>query len=443
MKQQILVTGPVKTRSGYGNHARDICRALIDLDKYDVIINSVRWGNTPMNALEEGNPHHEAIKSRILTQPQLSKQPDLHLHVVVPNEFTPIAKKNIGVTAGIETTVPVPQWLEGMNRMDLNILTSEFTKQGFSNARFEFEDEKTKQRGEVKVVKPMEVLFEGVDTDEYFETNDMDGDITKAFNKITTDWNFLFTGHWLQGGMGEDRKDIGMLIKVFCETFKNQKNAEYLSDLTWETKYGKVTIDALDKIEWILDNIKKSISGDLPKIYLLHGELTDNQMNQLYNHPKVKAHISLTHGEGFGRPLLEACQSGKPVIASAWSGQVDFLNKNYAVLLGGSLTKVPKSAFPKEMLFEESQWFTVNYQQAQQAMVDVFKNYSKYLVKAKQLQLYTKNTFNFEKMKYKLDDIISKVLKDVPKEVGLKLPKLKKVGNTNIPKVTLPKLKKA
>ena len=126
MKQQILVTAPVKTRSGYGNHARDICRALIELDKYDVVINSVRWGSTPMNALEDGNPHHEAIKSRLLTQPQLPKQPDLHLHIVVPNEFTPIAKKNIGVTAGIETTIPVPQWIEGMNRMDLNIVTSEF-----------------------------------------------------------------------------------------------------------------------------------------------------------------------------------------------------------------------------------------------------------------------------------------------------------------------------
>ena len=440
MKQQILVTGPVTTRSGYGNHARDICRALIELDKYDVIINSVRWGNTPMNALEDGNEHHEAIKSRIITTPQLPKQPDLHLHVVVPNEFTPAAKKNIGVTAGIETTVPVPQWIEGMNRMDLNILTSEFTKQGFANARFEFEDEKTKQKGEVKVVKPMEVLFEGVDTNEYFETKDMDEDITNAFNKVDNDWNFLFTGHWLQGNMGEDRKDIGMMLKVFLETFKNQKKQPGLI-----LKTSSASFSILDREDILkkIDNIKKSITGDLPKIYLLHGELTDSQMNQLYNHSKVKAHLSFTHGEGFGRPLLEATQSGKPVIASGWSGQLDFLNKNYAVLLGGSLTKVPQNAFPKEMLFEQSQWFTVNYQQASQVIFDVFKNYNKYLVKSKQLQLYTKNTFNLEKMKYKLDDIVSKILSDVPKEVGLKLPKLKKTGDTNISKVNLPKLKKA
>ena len=107
------------------------------------------------------------------------------------------------------------------------------------------------------------------------------------------------------------------------------------------------------------------------------------------------------------------------------------------------MTKVPKGAFPKEMLFEESQWFTANYQQASQVMFDVFNNYNKYLVKAKQLQLYTKNTFNFDKMKYKLDDIVTKILSDVPKEVGLKLPKLKKVGTTEVPKIKLPKLKKA
>lgn len=439
MKQQILVTGPVKTRSGYGNHARDICRALIELDKYDVIINSVRWGNTPMNALEDGNPHHEAIKSRILTSPQLSKQPDLHLHIVVPNEFTPVAKKNIGVTAGIETTVPVPQWLEGMNRMDLNIVTSQFTKEGFANASFEFEDEKTKQKGVVKNIKPMEVLFEGIDVDEYFETTDMDDDITKAFSKIKTDWNFLFTGHWLSGNVGEDRKDIGMLIKVFCETFKNQKNQPGLI-----LKTSSASFSVLDREDMLkrINGIKDSIQGNLPKIYLLHGELTDSQMNQLYNHPKVKAHVSFTHGEGFGRPLLEATQSGKPVIASGWSGQLDFLNKNYAILLGGTLGKVPKSAFPKEMLFEESKWFTVNYQQASQVMADVFKNYNKYLVKSKQLQLYTKNTFNLDKMKYKLDDIVTKILSDVPKEVGLKLPKLKKAG-VDTSKVKLPKLKKA
>ena len=439
MKQQILVTGPVKTRSGYGNHARDICRALIELDKYDVIINSVRWGSTPMNALEDGNPHHDAIKSRLLTSPQLPKQPDLHLHIVVPNEFTPIAKKNIGVTAGIETTLAVPKWVEGMNRMDLNIVTSEFAKKGFENAKYEFKDDNTGQSGKVEIQKPMEVLFEGVDTNEYYETSKTDDELEKVFSKITTDWNFLFTGHWLSGNIGEDRKDIGMMLKVFYETFKNQKNQPGLI-----LKTSSATFSVLDREDMLkrIKNIKKSIKGDLPKVYLLHGELTDKQMNNLYNQSKVKAHVSFTHGEGFGRPLLEAAQSGKPVIASAFSGHVDFLHKNHSVLVGGTLTDVPKGAFPDDMVVPEAKWFTVNYQQASVALVEVFKNYNKYLIKAKQLQLYTKSTFSFEKMKEKLDSIIDGILKDVPQAVELKLPTLKKAGDSTPQKVKLPKLTK-
>jgi len=167
-KPLVLVTAPVQTRSGYGNHARDICRALIESDKYDVKIQSVRWGNTPPNALEKDNPHHNEIEKRILRQPSLEKQPDLHFHIVVPNEFQPIAKKNVGITAGIEHTVPPAEWVDGMNRMDLNILTSEFARTGFENIKYDKMDERTKQKlGVLQVEKPMEVLFEGADTKIY------------------------------------------------------------------------------------------------------------------------------------------------------------------------------------------------------------------------------------------------------------------------------------
>ena len=215
MKPLLLFTGPPATRSGYGAHARDLLHSLIEMDRFDIKINSLRWGNTPMNALNDQNPKDKLIIDRILTGNELPRQPEIHIQLSVPNEFTPVAKKNIGVTAGIETTIPVPQWIEGLNRMDLNILTSEFTKAGFERAKFEFQDEKTGQKGEVKTIKPMEVLFEGVDTNEYFETKDMDEDITEVFGKIDTDWNFLFTGHWLSGNIGEDRKDISKLVKIF------------------------------------------------------------------------------------------------------------------------------------------------------------------------------------------------------------------------------------
>ena len=422
-KPLVLVTAPVTTRSGYGNHSRDIVRALIDLD-YDVKINSVRWGNTPTNALEPDNKVHQEIRKRILPQPKMEKQPDLHLHLVVPNEFTALGIKNVGMTAGIETTVPPSSWVDGMNRMDLNILTSNFSKHGFEQAIFERVNQQTGQKdGELKVKKPMEVLFEGMDTDVYKSTTDT-SNIDSVFENIDSDWNFLFTGHWLAGNLGEDRKDIGMMLKVFLETFKNQEKQPGLI-----LKTNGATFSVIDREE-ILDkirSIKKDVNGKLPPIYLIHGDFTDEEMNELYNHKKVKAHVSFTHGEGFGRPLLEATQSGKPIIASGWSGHIDFLNPNYCSLLDGSLTKVPKNAFPPDIYFEGSQWFTVNYQQASQVMKDVFSNYEKHLVLAKQLEVYCKQQFSYEKMKEKLGNILAPLLNSVPQQVDLKLPKLKKV----------------
>ena len=420
-KPLVLVTAPIKTRSGYGTHARDICTALIDSDKYEVLINGCRWGNTPLTALEKGNPQHDKIAQRLLTNPKLPKQPDLHIHIVIPNEFQPVGKKNIGITAGIETTIPIPQWLDGANKMDKVLFTSKFTEEVFKNAEFE---DKNKQL--MKFTKPSMALFEGFDPEVYKETNVFSEDVKSAFDKIDSNWNFLFVGHWLSGKLGQDRKDTGMLVKVFLESFKNQKNPPGLI-----LKSSGADFSILDREELLgkINDIKKSVNGVLPPIYLIHGDFTDSQMNELYNHSKVKAHVTFTHGEGFGRPLLEATQSGKPVIAPDWSGQVDFLDKNYAVLLQGGLTQVPDGAFNEQVFFKspENKWFTINYNIASQVLKDVHKNYTKYLVKSKQLQVLTSQKFNLNKMRELLVREVDEVLKDVPQEVKLKLPKLKKV----------------
>jgi hypothetical protein len=265
MKPLVLITAPVQTRSGYGNHSRDICRALIESDKYDVKIQSVRWGNTPPNALEKDNPHHEEIQKRILTEPNLSKQPDLHIHIVIPNEFQPIAKKNIGITAGIEHTIPPAQWVEGTNRMDMTIFTSEFSKKSFEDVNYDKTDNRTGQIvTQLKMNKPSDVLFEGADPEIYKETKVISEDLKNKFEKIDNDFCFLFVGHWLQGNMGEDRKDVGMMLKVFLETFKNQKNAPALIMKT--SSAGFSILDRrqiLEKIETIKSDVKADIIPDI------------------------------------------------------------------------------------------------------------------------------------------------------------------------------------
>jgi glycosyltransferase involved in cell wall biosynthesis len=437
IKPLILVTAPVQTRSGYGNHARDICRALIESDKYEVAIQSVPWGSTPLNALDPNDPSHKEIEKRLLRQPQLPKQPEVHLHIVIPNEFKQFGQKNIGMTAGIESTVPPADWIDGCNRMDKVIFTSEFSKKGFTDIKFDKLDKNTKQKvGEVRLERPSEVLFEGADTNVYKETNQFSDRMKNEFSKINEDFCFLFVGHWLQGNLGEDRKDIGMMIKTFLLTFKDMKNPPALVLKTSGASFSVMDrVDMKKKVNQIKDTVK---ADKLPNIYLIHGDLTDDEMNEMYNHPKVKVHLTFTHGEGFGRPLLEASFSGKPIIAPISTGQADFLDREYTIEIPHVMTKVAPNAFPKEYVTPDSQWSTVKYSVASALMRDVFKNYGKYKIRGKKQMIVNRENFSFESMKTKLIDMVESVMSDIPKMVELKLPTLKKEPT----KLNLPKLKK-
>ena len=445
MRPLVLVTGPPATRSGYGAHSRDLIHALIEMDRFDIHINSLRWGNTPMNALDENNPKDKLIIDRLMTENSMPRQPDIHFQISVPNEFTPIAKYNIGVTAGIENTAPKPEWVEGLNRMDMNIAVSEFVKYTFDHVVYDKMDDKKQKIGEVRMVKPMEVLFEGADLNIYKKTKEFSKELVDEMDKIPEKFIFLYTGHWLQGDLGQDRKDTGMLVKTFLETFKNKPKQPALLLKTSGATFS--IIDRNDMLEKIED-VKRSVEGKLPNVYLLHGDMMDEEINELYNHPKVKAHITFTHGEGFGRPLLEACFSEKPIIAPDWSGQKDFLNKNNAILLPGTLMDVHKSAVPGEMLQDGAQWFAVNYQYASQMMLKVFKEYKKYTLPAKRLAISNKGSFSLKGMNKKFEEILDKYLpkfEAAPQAVNLKLPKLKKIGgaDSNKPKkMKLPTLKK-
>jgi glycosyltransferase involved in cell wall biosynthesis len=250
-----------------------------------------------------------------------------------------------------------------------------------------------------------------------------------VLDSIEEEFNFLYVGHWLQGELGQDRKDTGMLVKTFLETFKGKGKKPGLI-----MKTSSATYSIMDREE-IIDKINKirEFVGDenLPNIYLFHGELTDNEINELYNHPKVKAHVSFTKGEGYGRPLLEASISQKPVIAPNWSGHIDFLDAEMSTLLPGEVRQIHPSAVVQNMLIPESGWFTVNYKVASETLEDVYKNYKKYLDGAKRQAYRSRTEFNLDKMAEKLNAIIEE---KVPKQVSLKLPQLKKIE--------LPKLKK-
>jgi hypothetical protein len=165
-------------------------------------------------------------------------------------------------------------------------------------------------------------------------------------------------------------------------------------------------------------------------------------MNKLYNHPKVKCFVTLTHGEGYGRPMQEATMVGLPVIASAWSGHLDFTSRTDSMLIGGTLNKVPKSQHWKDIIIPDSQWFNVNEQQAYKAMNYTFENYDDVKSRALNLMKTNRDKFTLNKMVEKLDEVVTPIVEKTPSQVQLNLPKLKKVGNSEPPKINLPKLKK-
>jgi hypothetical protein len=353
----------------------------------------------------------------------------------VPNEFQPIGKYNIGFTAGIETTVASPEFIEGCNRMNLNIVSSKHSAEVLKNSSFEQRDQNTNQIiRNIKLEKPVEVLFEGADLNQYFEMTDEelpDNNLVCTLDEMPESFAYLFVGHWINGEFGEDRKNVSLLIKAFFETFKNKKKKPSLILKTSGAASSYVDREILiNKIQQIKDTVE---SQDLPNVYLLHGEFTDNEMNHLYNHPKVKAMVSLTKGEGFGRPLLEFSLVKKPIIISYWSGQTDFLDSEFVCAINGELKNVHPSAV-NQFLLDESQWFAPDHGQVGFYLKDVFENYKKYTVNAKRQSHKSRTEFSFEKMQELVGNILDKNIPEFPKQINLKLPQLKKIE--------LPKLKK-
>lgn len=410
--RKVVIASPVATQSGYGHHAREVISQLIEQrgNEWDIKLVSLPWGHTPFTY-----PMSNDIKSRIIPLP-LTSQPDLWIQITVPTEFQPVGKINIGVTAGTEGDVCPPEWIDRLNSMQMVIVPTEFTKQVF---------ETTAKQSNKIITTHIYVI------PEYFDETVYTGkyeSLLPELDAITESFAYLTVGHWLQGGMSEDRKNISGTVYSFFETFKNQKDQPALILKTSGATYS--VTDRMD-IERRLQQIKNLFkkTDRLPKVYLLHGDLTDQQMNSLYMHPKVKAMYSLTKAEGFGRPLLEFSTTSKPIIAPHYSGQADFLKKDFICEVQGTLTPIHPSA-QNEFLINDAKWFSPNYGHVVNCLKDVRKDYKKWSELAKRQKFFAKTNFNKSAVAKIYETTLLNVdtmLDAIPKPMELKLPKLQKV----------------
>jgi glycosyltransferase involved in cell wall biosynthesis len=428
-----VIRAPVATRSGYGEMSRDIVRHLIEWNKFDIEIHSINWGDTPMDALNADDPRDKIILDHIKPE-KITTQPDLYISISVPTEFWPVGKYNIGITAGIETSIASPVWIQGCNQMDLILTISKHAKDVFEYSKWS--ERKFGQERPLVVEKPIEILHNCINTKIFKK---LGGDyecvqsIRDLFDDIPEKYNYLFVGHWMKGELGEDRKNVGFLIKLFYEVFK-QKQFTEKPGLILKTSGGTYSIldqeSILEKINSIKQSVQLKEEETFPNVYIIHGDLTEQEMNSLYNHSKVKTHITFTKGEGFGRPLLEACMSGKPIIASGWSGHLDFLNPEEAILIGGELKPVHPSAVWENVIIKESTWFHPDIHHAANAMVAVIEHYDKFKKLAGQLTKKNKEAFAYNKIRSEFWSILEKHLpkfEPPPVVKELKLPELKKV----------------
>jgi hypothetical protein len=398
------------------------------MDKYDIKIIPLRWGNTPQNNVDGESDFGRWMLERVITE--VSDKPDVFIQVSVANEFSAKGGYNIGITAGVETTICPKDFIDGCNNMDLIIVPSNFTRQNVGGTVYQQKDEASGQIvGEIKVTKPIEVLFEGVDTEIFSKGSGKD-----VLANVKEDFNFLIVGHWLKGDLGQDRKDIGMAIKTFATVFQYLPK-DKRPGLIVKTSHAGFSVIDREGTREKLEGVLKPLGDKCPSVYLVHGDMEETDMSNLYHHPKVKAMISFAKGEGYGRPMAEFTLTGKPIIASGWSGQLDFLPPEHSVLLEGSLTQVHESA-ADQFCMKEAQWFSVNYSNAANKLYDVYNNYNTYSKQSEGLKTNTLNNFTLDSMNDRFTQMLEHYVKIQPKLVPFNIPKV------NSSKMQIPKLNK-
>ena len=392
MRKKVLVRGPFLTRSGYGEHARFVVRALRSReDLFNIYLIPVGWGQTGWIANDDEEREWLDRKvSKTALAIHNKEQFDMSVQVTIPNEWEKMAPINIGVTAGIETTKVAPVWLERANMMDKVITISEHSKEGFVKTVFEGQNKQTGAPMTLKCDTPVEIVNYPIKSYDNLPELNLELDF---------DFNYLVVA---QNG---PRKNLGNTIKWFVEENIDQKVGLVVKAFI---KNGAI----LDRqhAEAMISGLLKNYPERKCKVYLLHGDMSDEEMHSLYVHPKIKALVSLSHGEGYGLPIFEASYSALPVITVGWSGQCDFL---YAPYKGkdkkkkGSmipyfsevdytLADVPKESVWDGVIIADSMWCYPNEGSAKMKMRQVRKNYDKWKKKANTLQKWLFDNFTME-----------------------------------------------
>lgn len=372
----VHIRGPLLSISGYGVHARQIARWAFSQD-FDVTVEILPWGNTPWYT---DRTECDGLIDKIMeASTPLMKKPDYSFQVQLPHEWdNTVAKKNFGVSAVVETDRCSTKWIESCLKMNHVIVPSEFSKKCLVNSGLKS--------------KRVTVIPES-----YIDSCRKDESMLSI--EFETDMNFLMLGQ-MSGDWETDRKNTAQTIALFCDVFENRKDVGLIVKTNCG---GNSSVDrtiSRNKLKSILRQVRK---GDFPKVYFLHGYLKDKEVSSLYYHPKVKGLVSLTHGEGFGLPLLEAAACGLPVMATNWSAHTEFLNLGSWIKVHGRLENVPARKIDDIIFVKDAKWANPDMSNAREALQALVANNENHQRDAKELKGKIQTAYSFKKISYRYD----------------------------------------
>lgn len=328
--KKVVFKAPVLTQSGYGVHARCVAKWLLSRKDFDVKFILTPWGDTPFILNTDDVLIHTILQNSI---PEPNEKFDISFQLLLPNEWnTSLANYNVGMSACVETDKCNPEWITCCNKMNAVVVPSQHIVNTLKNT------------GNITV--PLHVIPESYISEVVSSQ--------PSNLELDTNFNFLVLGQMTSMNSQLDRKNVHNTVKLLLETFKDDKDV----GIVLKTNAGHNS--KLDK--QIILNYVKSFVKDIrkdslyPKIHVIHGPMSNSDIASLYKHPKIKALVSLTKGEGFGLPLLEAAVSGLPVIATGWSAHTEFLNLGKYIDVSYTLSDIPKQRIDNKIFVAGSKW---------------------------------------------------------------------------------------
>ncbi len=388
-KKTVVLRGPFLTASGYGTHGRQIAKWILNRSDVDAKFLVTPWGNTPWLLNHDG---HDGLVGKIMqrtTGPETVISSDVSIQLQLPDEWDPkLAKFNVGVTAAVETDRCHPSWIAACNSMDLIIVPSEHAKLSLTNTG--------------TVTKPIFVVPES-----YSEEIDNVNETTPQLCEFSTDFNFLVFGQITGNNPNNDRKNIFYTVKWLCEAFKDDKDVGIVvkTNAGRNTKIDKFIVT--DLMRQLLSEVRK---GPFPKFHLLHGDMSDQEVASLYKQKQVKALVALTRGEGYGLPILEAAASGLPVIATGWSGHMDFLKHGKFISVYYQLDEIHPSRIDNKIFVKGARWANASEQDFKKRAVKFKENSSIPKEWALDMKKNITQLYNFKSICQAYDKVFSEIL---------------------------------